>query len=208
MEKYSHFNLGINSKPMMDLDYNFSEITKRESNASSSLNFDINRTTFPSDVTNSYLAYEKIDNSDVGWPSENVKCKQEEDPSGCTLNGMRENENSNYDSENDDLNEPYQYAYNPISNIYTDNKNSAIPTMILDGSTSRTLPKHNIVGGHQHHMGPYQISSTKNQLPSWYDPPTYQPQYPQYPYHQGDYIGSDTASVENNMRNMIHLSSR
>lgn len=210
LEKSSHFNVGVKTKPMMDANYNFDDITKRESNALSTFDFGINRPHYPENVTvtSGFLAYPKDDRSNNDWAGENVKCKQETDPLGC-MSGTQATENSNYDSENDDLNKPYQYAYDPISNIYANNKNSAIPTMRHDSSTSSTLPKHNSVGGHQHPLGPYQISSSKNQLPSWYDPPSYsQLQYPQYPYRQGNYVGSDTASVENNMRNMIHLSSR
>lgn len=203
----SHFNLGINSKQMMDANFNFNEITNQKSDASTSYDYNTNRPQFPEDPSG-YHKYAKSDSSDNDWVVKNEKCKQE-DRTGF-MGDIPENENSNYDSDN----EPYQYAYDPISNLYANNKNSTIQGLshssgIGGGSSSSITAKQNSIGGHHNHTGLYQISSTKNQLPSWYDPPSYsQLQYPQFPYHQGNYVGSDTMPVEHSMRNMIHLSSR
>lgn len=192
MDKPSHFYTGTTSQQMFDPSYdNFSEI---EPNNSSSYLCD---KTHPQ---SEYQEYQKTSRSDNDWNSENVECKQEIDPTSY-MQSTRISEKSNYGSESE-FNEPFQYAYNQITPSYATDTNGTIPNV-----------QKNIV--HQHRMGPYHISSTKNQLPSWYNPPPPRPYYAptpnmfqhQYPY-QGNFSGAQTTPVEPNMRNMIHLTSR
>lgn len=190
MDKPSHFYPGLASHQMLNPNYDFNEINPSESDASSSLAYDKN---LSHDV-----GYH--DHSKLGWKSESVECKQEADPVEFMINsGVNENSES-------DFNEPFRYGYKPNS-----------PPFNVTNSTSIIASSHkNNV--HQPRMGPYQMSSTKNQLPSWYNPPstyyTQQPNFfqPLYPYHQqGSYAGAQPAPeapAEHNMRNMIHLTSR
>lgn len=190
MDKPSHFYTGTNSQQLFDSSYdNFSEI---EPDTSSSFLYD------KSQPQSRYQEYQK-NASDNNWKDESVECKQEIDPTNFMRDtGISENSNGGSESE---LNESYQYTYNQISPLYATDTNSTITS----------VHKNNV---QQHRMGPYQISSTKNQLPSWYNPPPpprpYYAQPPdmfQYPY-QGNYAGAQTPPVDPNMRNMIHLTSR
>jgi hypothetical protein len=123
------------------------------------------------------------------WNNETVECKQEIDQQSFM------GENSSYCSETH-FNEPYQYPFNQMPASYTN-----------DASTAKNLQPQPSTS--------YQISSQKNPLPSWYNPT--QPSRPffpqpnafhQYPY-QTDFSGApSTPNVEQNMRNMIHLTSR
>lgn len=201
MDKPPHFNLGMNSQHTLDANYNFREITSSESQAAASSLYPYEKDHLQ--LSHSSSGYE--DFTKLG--SENVECKQEIDPSSFS-NNIHLNENSNYGSENE-FDEPYQYAYNEVSPLYTSDTNSTTMT-----ATSQTLQKN--ISAHQHRMGPYHISSsTKNQLPSWFlpnNPPSYtQPTsffQHQYPYHQGSFMGGQPVPVEHNMRNMIQLTSR
>lgn len=190
MDKRSHFELGMNSQQMHDANYNFGNTDSSDMSALHSL--------LTPNETSVYREYQK-NGSDNNYKRENPECKQE-----SFMNNI--NENSNYGSEHE-LNESFQYAYNPISPLYTTDTNST--TM---SSAGHSLQKNNSI--HQHRMGPYHISSTKNQLPSWYNPPnTCYAQQPsffqhQYPYNQGSFLGSEPEPMEHSMRNMIHLTSR
>jgi hypothetical protein len=194
MDKPTHYYAGTNSQQMYDPSSynNFSEI---EPNTSSSFLYD------KPQPQSGYQEYQKP-RSDNNWKSENVECKQEIDPTSF-MQVTSISENSNYESESE-FNEPYQCAYNQsqVASTYATDLNSTITSG----------HKNNV---QQHNTGPYHISSTKNQLPSWYNPPPAVPYYPQpsnvyqhqYPY-QGNYAGANTTPIDSNMRNMIHLTSR
>lgn len=186
MDKPSRFYPGHASHHMLNPNYDFSEINPNDSDASSS------------------LAYDKNQSHDVGYRDySKLECKQEVDPVDF-LNGSGANEASI-----SGFAEPYRYAGNQISPSFNDTNS---PTMIAPGLGHH---KSNV---HPHRMGQYHISSTKNQLPSWYHPPSayhyaQQPNFlqHQYPYHQGSYATAQPAAeepMEQNMRNMIHLTSR
>lgn len=190
MDNPSHFYPGINSQQMLN-SFDFGEANSSESPAFA---YDKNQSQLSQNVPSGFQEYQKL-GGDENWKGENVECKQEVDPSSLMIN-----DNSNYGSESE-FNESYQYAYNPT---YANDPSSA--------SSSRSLHKSSA----QHRMGPYHISSsTKNQLPSWYTPPsTYYTQQPtlfqhQYPYHQGGFEGApSTTPSDHNMRNMIQVTSR
>ena len=204
MDKQPHFmNLGMNSQHMLDPNYSFNEIPSSEPEATSSY-------VFENDSSRSaligYQQFHKPDNSENHWKSENVDCKQETN-SMSFLHNTRVNENSNYGQENE-FNEAYQYAYNQGSPLYTHDANSST----MNATTSRTLIK-NDNSAQQRVSGPYQLTSTKNQLPSWYDPPSacftqqsgaLQQQYPSY--HHGGFMGGQ--QLDPDVRNMIQLTSR
>lgn len=194
MDKPTHYYAGTNSQQMYDPSYNnFSEI---EPNTSSSFLYD------KPQLQSGYQEYQKP-RSDNNWKNENVECKQEIDPTSF-MQGTSISENSNYESESE-FNEPYQCVYN---------QNQAASSYANDlNSTITSGHKNNV---QQHNTGPYHISSTKNQLPSWYNPPPARPYYPpppsnmyqhQYPY-QENFTGANTTPIDSNMRNMIHLTSR
>lgn len=191
MDKPSHFYSGITSQQIFDPSYNnFSEI---EPNTSSSYLYD------KSQPQSEYQEYQKTRN-DNNWKSENFECKQEIDPTSY-MQSASISETSNYDSESE-FNEPYQYGYNHVAPSYTADSNSTVTSGHKNNAQ-------------QHRMGPYHMSMTKNQLPSWYNPPPPKPYYPQppnmfqhqYPY-PSNFTGAQTTPVEPNMRNMIHLTSR
>lgn len=202
MDKRPHFNLGINSQHMLDANYNFSENPNSESEATSSYVYGTDTT--QNDLIG-YQEFQKLDNSENNWKSQNTDCKQEVN-SASLLHNRQVNENSNYGQENE-FNETYQYAYNQVSPLYTHDANSST----MNATTSRALNK-NDNSAQQRLMGPYHISSTKNQLPSWYQPPltcfqqqpsAYQQQYPSY---HGNFMG--TQQPDSDMRSMIQLTSR
>lgn len=193
MDNQSRFELGMNSQQM--LNYNFNELEAVESTTSHSF---VHDNDLQANASNEFKHYEELGGG-RNWTSEGVECKQESDPPGFM------NENSNFDSEND-YNEPYQYEYNQVTPLYT-----------TDTSSKTSAPAHTShrnSSAHQHRMGPYHISSTKNQLPSWYNPPSacyaqssgflQQP----YPFYQGGFIGAKTAPMDHSMENMIHMTSR
>lgn len=180
MDKPSHFYSGSSSHQMFDSYGNFNET---DPNTSSSFCYDKSQS--------EYLGYQPA-RVDHNWSSETIECKQEIDPT--FMQGS--SENSSFCPENS-CNEPYQYPFNQISSPY-----------LTDASAAKSLQPHS--------SRPYQITSQKNPLPSWYNPP--QPPRPffpppnafhQYPYHHPDFSGApSTANAEQNMRNMIHLTSR
>lgn len=198
MDKASHFNFGMNFQSALDPGYNFNEIAEPDE-AMPSFGFQKDHS------QNAPVDHHELQryNSDNSWRSrcEVIECKQETEATSF-MNNL--NENSNYGSETE-FNDSYQYAHNPISPTY--------PTDLNSATTSAHNPhKHN--SAHQHRMGPYQLSTTKNQLPNWYNPPGFQQpssflEHP-YQYHQGGYMGMQSPTVvdHGNMRNMIHLSSR
>ena len=188
MDKPSRYYSGTNSQPIFDAFNNFNEI---DPNASSSYRCD------KLQPHSSYQEYHSA-RSDNNWSSEIAECKQEIDLTSYTQSS---NENTNYRNESG-FNEPYQYPYSQISPSYATEENS---TSTIGYKIAR-----------QHRTSPYQISSTKNQLPSWFHPPppqrSFAPQppnaYHQYPY-QGNYSSTPTPPAEDsNMRNMIHLTNR
>lgn len=196
MDKSSHFNFGMNSQSALDSGYNFNEIAEQDE-AMPSFSYQKDHS------HNAAVDHHELHryNSDNNWRSHcgNIECKQENEVPSF-VNNL--NENSNYGSETE-FNDSYQYAHNPISSTYSTDPNSA--------TTSAHNPhKHN--SAHQHSMGPYQLSSTKSQLPSWYNPSYQQsPSFLEHPYqyHQGGYMGMQSPSVDHgSMRNMMHLSSR
>lgn len=201
MDNPSHFYSRSSSQPSLDASFDFSEISSSELNASSSFAFDRDQSLSQS-ALNGYPEYQQLD-GESNWKSETVECKQEIDPTSF-MNNTITSDNSNYASECD-FNEPYQYAYDPMTPSYANNVNSSAP------SAHKSKVQ-------QHRMGPYHISSsTKNQLPSWYNPPnTYytQPQQPsffqqQYPYHHhGSFVAAQPPPVEQSMRHMMNLTSR
>jgi hypothetical protein len=194
MDKQSHFNLGMNSDRMLDANYNFNEITNsNDANDDASSIFGLNKDQLS--VRNSgYPSYNEAGES--SWKSENAECKHENDP----MTSFTSRVNDCVGSFN---NEAYQYAaYNQIESPYADQSPGAGPER-----SRKSLHEH-------HRREAYQISSMKNQLPSWYNPhytPTNQHQgffQHQYPYHQGSLSGPSTAPTDHNMRNMIHLTGR
>lgn len=204
MDKQPHFNLGINPQHMLDTNYNFSEIPNSECEATSSYVY--GKDSIQNDVIG-YQEFQKHDNSENNWKSENVDCKQEAN-SVSLLHSTQVNENSNYGQDNE-FNETYQYAYNQVSPLYTHDINSST----MNATMSRAQNK-NDNRTEQRRMGPYHISSTKNQLPSWYQPPTtcfsqqpsvFQQQYASS-YHHEDFMGAQ--QLDPDMRNMIQLTSR
>lgn len=198
MENHSRFELGMNSQQMLNYDYNEPD-SAVESAASYNCAHD---NVLPENTSNQFKQYEEL-GADRNWINQGAECKQEIDPPGF-MNNI--SEHSNYDSEND-FNEPYQYDYNEVTPMY-----------MTDISSSKTNAaahaSHRTNSAHQHRMGPYHISSTKNQLPSWYNPPNacyaqssgflQQP----YPFYQGGFMGSKTAPIDHSMENMIHMTSR
>jgi hypothetical protein len=179
MDKPSQFYSGASSQQMFDPYSNFNEI---DQNASSSYAYD--------KPQSQYQGYHPM-RSDNNWNSENVECKQEADPVS-----YMQTESSNYVSESE-FTEPYQYPYNHVA-----------PVFPSEASTSKNVQ--------QHQSGSYHLSSQKSPLPSWYNPPQpprpFFPQPPntfhQYPY-QTSFAGTPTTpNAEQNMRNMIHLTSR
>lgn len=199
MDNTSHFYPGISQRNVLNSNYEFGDEHRNESDASTSYAFNKDQS------RNAYQEYQKLDSDN--WKSENVECKQENE-STSFMNNSSLNDNSNYGSESE-FNEPYQYAYNQISPLYT---SDTATSSIAPGQ--HILPKNNV---QSHRMGPYHISSTKNQLPSWYNPPstyfnTQQPGFfqHQYPYHQETCMGVQptAASGDHKMRNMIQLTSR
>lgn len=191
MDKQSHFNLGMNSDRMFDANYNFNEITNCDE-ASSSYSFEKDQTA----VRTGYTEYNGAGGS--SWKDESVECKQEADPAVGFQNPINENSS--------EYNEDYQFdasEYDQIENSFSDEASAL----------SRLGPERPRKTLHEHRTGPYQISSMKNQLPSWYHP-SYAPSHPpsffqhQYPYHQGSLIGPPSTPTDHNMRSMIHLSGR
>lgn len=190
MDKPSPFYTGTNSQQIFDPSYDI--FSENEPNTSS---YHYNKSQHQTE----FQEFERP-RSDNNWRNENVECKQEID-STSYMQGISISENSNYGSESE-FNEPYQYAYNPITPLYATDTNSTITS----------ANKNNV---QQHRMGPYHISSTKSQLPTWYHPPPSRPYYAQqptmfqhqYPY-QGNFAGAPSSQAEPNMRNMIHLTSR
>lgn len=202
MDKQPHFNLGMNSQHMLDANYNFNEIPNSECEATSSYNYVKEPT---QNELIGYQEFQKLDNSENNWKNVNVDCKQETD-SANVLHNSQISENSNY-GQDDEFNEAYHYAYNQISPLYTNDANNSS----LSAATNRALNK-NDNSAQQRHMG-YHISSTKNQLPSWYNPPptsfpqhhsAFQQQYPAY-HHEG-FMGAH--QLDPDMRNMIQMTSR
>lgn len=201
MDKPSHFYPGITSQQMTNLDYDFSEVNNDSAeDGASSYVYD---KTHPKNIMSECQEYRSYD-SESNWKNENVECKQEiESPSFMNLN-----ENSNYGSDVE-FKEPFQY--NQVSPLYTND------TKCTTNAAVGHFQKHN---NQQHRLGPYHITDRlKNQLPSWYNPPSnayYNAQQPnifqhQYPYQGGNFLGSPSAAVgavEHGMRNMTHLNNR
>lgn len=187
MDQTSHFNFGTNSQRVIDANYNYNEIDA--SGASTSSNY----------PTNQCPEYQTPQSDAFQWRNDSVECKQEADQMNSILNSNIQ-EVGSYDSENE-FNEPYACDYDQTPPSYAAHRPSGLfrPNQQL----------------HQPRMGPFQLTSSKSQLPSWYNPPmppeTYFPQhhgiYQQqaYPY-QDNVMGSPTA--DRSMRNMIHLTSR
>lgn len=203
MDKQSHFSLGMNSQQILDSSFNFNEIANCDKDASASF-------TFRNDQFATSNAYERLHEfqnitDDTNWKMENVECKQELDPMSFINNpSMEMNDSMNYGSESE-LNESYQYAYNQVPSTFENNSNG----VIASGHS------HKAQSVQEHRMGPYHISSTKNQLPSWYHPPgsssfVQESTYHQHPFaYQGSFMGPTQQSpMDSNMRNMIHLNNR
>lgn len=199
MDKQPHFSQGMNSQHMLDTNYNISELPNSEATSSY---------VYENDPTENgligYQDFQKL-SSENHWKSENEDCKQEVN-STSFLHDTQVNENSNYGQENE-FNEAYQYAYNQVSPLYTHDANATTSRTLINSDNS----------AQQHRMGPYHISSTKNQLPSWYNPPptclpqqtsVYQQQYPSY-HGNGNLMGtSQHQQLDPDIRNMIQLTSR
>lgn len=201
MDPKSHINFGMKPQKIVDGNYNFSEIEHSKTDSSVSYGYSSLTQNQPSGSRE----YPNLSSKNE-WKSENVECKQEVD-SLHFMHNLNCNDNSNYGSESE-FNEPYQYEYNQISSRYPNEMSS---------STISQPEHYKFSSLHQHRMGPYQLTSTKNQLPSWYNPPNncYPPAQAQsgylqqtHPYHQGNLLGEQAASVDHSMRNMIHLTSR
>lgn len=199
MDKSSHFHKGSSHK-MLAANYDYND------NSGEPSQFIYDRdllSNISHNVASEQQGYhQKLDSANT-WKSESVDCKQEIDPSTSFMNNPILSENVNYGSEGD-FREPYHYAYNQISPQCSNDANST--------TTSLDFYKNNV---QQPRLGPYQISSTKNQLPTWYTPPsTYYAQQPnifqhQYPYHPRNFTSAQQPPpVEQNMRNMIQLTSR
>jgi hypothetical protein len=199
MDKPSHFSLGMNSNQMLDRNYNFSEINNcgAGDEASSSYGFEKD----PSAIKTGCQQYHDMGGS--SWKSENVEFKQEIEPTTSYVSQIN-------DCSNEFNSATYQYeTYNQTEALYPNEASSA------SGSSSSGLgPDHPRKGLHERRAGPYQISSMKSQLPSWYNPPYAPPHQSsffqhQYPYHhQGSLVGPPLTPTDHNMRNMIHLTGR
>lgn len=191
MDSSSHFSSGMNPPQSVDENFDFNEITEELSTT-----FFAGKTPAQSVESVNSQQYQNLGNQNE-WKSD-FECKEE--------NQMEfiQNDSSSYGSENE-FNEPYQFEYNQCSPLYT-NEAKIVSTTVNSISKSRNL--------HRHQMGPpFQLTYTKNQLPSWYTPPSncFPPQplhQQQYPYQQGIPMGSQAPSAEHSMRNMIHLTSR
>jgi hypothetical protein len=199
MDKSSHFYSGYSSQPTQNNpNYDFNENNNREYGASSSTS----SYTQQQPHTSQYQEYQSLEREN-NWKSDNiVECKQE------NVNEMPKNEFS----------EPYQYghSFNQITPPEYDSRSSS--STILS-ATSHALHTNAV---QQQHLGPYQMTSTTTQLPSWYNPPnkyfvapSHQPPQPNYfqhhqhSYHQGSsFITGQQSPLEPNMRNMIHLTNR
>lgn len=199
MNSHSGYELDTNSQQQM-LSYDCSQLGSDVQMAVPQDIFYNNEQT----PSNELKQYEEL-RVDSNWTNVNVDCKQEFDASGYMDNNLKEN--SNYGSEDGFEEPPYQYDYSQVT-----------PSCSTQSSSSKvTAPSHTLHGSNstnQQRMGPYQISSsTKNQLPSWYNPPStcytetsgflQQP----YPFYQGGYMGSKTP-LDHSMQNMIHMTSR
>lgn len=182
MDPPSHFNFGMDSQRTIDPNYNFNVVDG--SCATSSNNF----------PKRQCQGFQPSQSDAFQWRSDSVECKREMDPMTSMLSSNMQ-ESESYDSEN----EQYAYDYDRVPPSYeTHHRPSGLYR------PNQQLP--------QPRMGPYQLSSSNSQLPSWYNPPmppeNFFPQHPgiyqqqQYGYQQG------SPSTDPSMRNMIHLSSR
>lgn len=183
MDPSSHLNFGMNSQRGIDANYNYNEIDG--SFASSSDNY-------PKRQCPEYQT-PRVDAFD--WGGDSVECKQEADPMNMLNSSLREG--GSYDSENE-FSEQYACDYDQNPPSYEAHRS----TGLFRQNQQLQQPR----------AGPYQLTSSKTQLPSWYNPPmppeSYFPpqiyQQQQYPYQ--DPMGSPTA--DRSMRSMIHLTSR
>lgn len=185
MDPPSHFNFGMDSQRTIDPNYNYN--VSDDSRATSSNNF----------PKTQCQGYEPSQSDAFQWRSDSVECKQEMHPMTSMLSSNVQ-ESGSYDSEN----EQYAYDYDQVPPAYgTHHRPSGLyrPNQQLH---------------QQQRMGPYQLSSSNSQLPSWYNPPI--PPESFFPQHSGIYQqqqyayqqGLVSPSTDPSMRNMIHLSSR
>jgi len=188
--------------------------------------------------------------SDQNWKIENVECKQEIDlmPNDNYLDNPNNSDDMNLSygsvTATEVYNETFNYGYdnNPSASDINNSKNSSF----FEGSSSgvnlancnrRTNNNNNNQNSLLYRNGnnsnisnysPYQMSSsTKSQLPAWYNPPQHPPHqnlpppaaHPSYyptpnfyqPNHQPyqvNYMASATTSSDHNMRNMIQMTNR
>lgn len=197
MDNHSSYELGMNLQQTDN--YEFAELDNVESIDAHGFIYANNR---PVNLSNEFKQYEEL-GGENNWTNDSIECKQEIDPPGF-MNNI--NESSNNDSEND-FNEPYQYEYNQVTPLYTADTSSS-----KTSASAHALHRNN--SANQHRMGPYHISSTKNQLPSWYNPPSTSYAQPSgflqqpYPFYQGGFMGTKTAPVDHSMQHMIHMTSR
>jgi hypothetical protein len=159
--------------------------------------------------------------SDQNWKIENVECKQEID---LMPDNYLDNPNNN-----DEMNLSYgsvtaAKGYNETFNYgYNNNNPSANKPFFEDSSRAQCNRRPNTISNYS----PYQMSSsTKSQLPAWYNPPQHPPHHnlpppaavtahPSYyqapnfyqPY-QVNYMASASTSSDHNMRNMIQMTNR
>ncbi|KAL7046755.1 hypothetical protein ACKWTF_002701 [Chironomus riparius] len=196
--------------------------------------------------------------SDKNWKIENIECKQEVDlmPNDNYLDNPNNSDDMNlrYSSVtvSEDYNETFNYGYNnnSTSNLSGSNINNSRNSPFCEGSSSTLNSAHcsrriNSINNHNSHISykngnnsnnisnysPYQMSSsTKSQLPAWYNPPQHPPHHnlplpaavaahPSYyptpnffqPHHQPyqvNYMASASTSSDHNVRNMIQMTNR
>ncbi|XP_070501184.1 uncharacterized protein [Chironomus tepperi] len=195
--------------------------------------------------------------SDRNWKIENIECKQEKEliPNDNYLdNPNDEDMNLRYNSvtATENYNETFNYGYNNNNNNNSNNPsasniNNSRNSPFFEGSRSTANSAHcsrriNSNNNQNSHLlysngnnsnnisnfSPYQMSSsTKSQLPAWYNPPQHPPHHnlpppahPSYypttpnffqPHHQPyqvNYMASASTSSDHNMRNMIQMTNR
>lgn len=187
------------------------------------------------------------------WKTENIECKQEIDlmPNDNYLDNPNNSDDMNigYGSvtTNEGYNETFDYGYNNnINNPSASNISKSRNSPYFEGSSSTVNSihgnrrmnqnSHNLYrnGNNSNNISnfsPYQMSSsTKSQLPAWYNPPQHPPHHnlpppvavtahPSYyptpnffqPHHQPyqvNYMASASTSSDHNMRNMIQMTNR